>query len=63
MSLCGLWHGAAWPFVMFGTVHGVWLGADRLVRKCIQGSPTLDSLLLTPSGTALVRACSCSAFS
>ena len=33
MSLCGLWHGAAWPFVMFGTVHGVWLGVHRLVRN------------------------------
>jgi alginate O-acetyltransferase complex protein AlgI len=55
MSLCGLWHGAAWPFVMFGTVHGVWLGVHRLVRRYIQSSPTLDSLSLTPSGTALRR--------
>ena len=64
MSLCGLWHGAAWPFVMFGTVHGVWLGVHRLMRKSIQRRPTLDSLLLTPVGNWRCGAAfSCSAFS
>jgi alginate O-acetyltransferase complex protein AlgI len=24
MTLCGLWHGAAWTFVLFGVFHGVW---------------------------------------
>jgi alginate O-acetyltransferase complex protein AlgI len=23
MTLCGLWHGAAWTFVIFGALHGV----------------------------------------
>jgi alginate O-acetyltransferase complex protein AlgI len=40
---------------MFGTVHGVWLGVHRLVRKYIQRRPPLDSMLLTPAGTALRR--------
>ncbi len=25
MSLCGLWHGAGWPFVVWGAIHGVLL--------------------------------------
>lgn len=27
--LCGLWHGAAWNFVMWGLVHGIALVCDR----------------------------------
>ncbi len=27
--LCGLWHGAAWNFVLFGCLHGLVLVADR----------------------------------
>ena len=22
MALCGLWHGAGWTFVLWGTLHG-----------------------------------------
>jgi alginate O-acetyltransferase complex protein AlgI len=29
MGLCGLWHGAAWPFVVWGLFHGVWLILHR----------------------------------
>lgn len=31
MILCGLWHGAAWPFVLWGTMHGVILCFERVV--------------------------------
>lgn len=31
MTLCGLWHGAAWPFVVWGAMHGVILCAERLL--------------------------------
>jgi alginate O-acetyltransferase complex protein AlgI len=36
--LCGLWHGASWPFVLWGAWHGLFLvaeraGLDRLLRK------------------------------
>jgi alginate O-acetyltransferase complex protein AlgI len=31
MTLGGLWHGAAWNFVLWGLYHGVWLCAHRLV--------------------------------
>ena len=27
--LCGLWHGASWPFVIWGAWHGVFLVAER----------------------------------
>ena len=36
--LCGLWHGASWPFVLWGAWHGLFLvveraGIDRLLRR------------------------------
>jgi D-alanyl-lipoteichoic acid acyltransferase DltB (MBOAT superfamily) len=33
MLLAGLWHGAAWSFVVWGGVHGVWLVAHRFVTR------------------------------
>lgn len=32
MLLGGLWHGAAWTFVVWGGIHGVLLAFERLVR-------------------------------
>ena len=32
MLLGGLWHGAAWTFVIWGAIHGVGLGVERLWR-------------------------------
>jgi alginate O-acetyltransferase complex protein AlgI len=31
MVLAGLWHGAAWTFVIFGVIHGGVLGIERLL--------------------------------
>jgi D-alanyl-lipoteichoic acid acyltransferase DltB (MBOAT superfamily) len=31
MLLGGLWHGAAWTFVVWGALHGGWLVADRWI--------------------------------
>jgi alginate O-acetyltransferase complex protein AlgI len=31
MVLGGLWHGAAWPFVMWGGLHGIWLAVHRAI--------------------------------
>ena len=42
MLLGGLWHGAAWTFVFWGGLHGVFLIAERLVR---QYSPKIDKLI------------------
>jgi D-alanyl-lipoteichoic acid acyltransferase DltB (MBOAT superfamily) len=30
MLLAGLWHGAAWTYVLFGAIHGVFLVVERL---------------------------------
>jgi len=32
MALIGLWHGAAWTFVLWGLWHGAWLTVERLAR-------------------------------
>jgi alginate O-acetyltransferase complex protein AlgI len=29
MTLAGLWHGAGWPFVLWGFCHGTWLTVER----------------------------------
>jgi alginate O-acetyltransferase complex protein AlgI len=33
MALCGLWHGAAWNFAVWGLYHGAGLGFYRVYRK------------------------------
>ncbi len=33
MVLGGLWHGAAWSFVAWGTWHGIWLIGERLLFR------------------------------
>jgi len=33
MALCGLWHGAAWNFMVWGVYHGVGLSLYRVYRK------------------------------
>lgn len=35
MFLGGLWHGAAWTFVIWGTLHGAMLGIERAVKRKI----------------------------
>ncbi len=33
MLLGGLWHGAAWTFLAWGAIHGLWLAAERARGK------------------------------
>ncbi len=33
MLLGGLWHGAAWTFVVWGALHGGWLAAERWLNE------------------------------
>ena len=33
MVLGGLWHGASWNFLVWGGIHGTWLGLERLQGK------------------------------
>jgi len=39
MILAGLWHGAAWTFVIFGAIHGVVLAAERFFWPAKQPKP------------------------
>lgn len=32
MTLGGLWHGAAWTFVLWGIWHGLWLSIERYIK-------------------------------
>jgi alginate O-acetyltransferase complex protein AlgI len=52
-ALGGLWHGASWPYVVFGIVHGVLLSIHRQFRPFCERRPRLSRLLQTPPGTAL----------
>ena len=36
MLLGGLWHGAAWTFVVWGALHGIYLVAERLLKGMVK---------------------------
>jgi alginate O-acetyltransferase complex protein AlgI len=39
MLLGGIWHGAAWKFVMWGALHGGGLAVERMIEPWIGGRP------------------------
>ena len=39
MLLGGLWHGASWNFVLWGGLHGLLLGAERVLRDVLPAPP------------------------
>jgi alginate O-acetyltransferase complex protein AlgI len=47
MFLAGLWHGAAWTFVVWGLVHGFFLGSHAALRRAgwTPSSVTLNRVL------------------
>jgi alginate O-acetyltransferase complex protein AlgI len=47
MALCGLWHGASWTFVLWGTLHGVALVICSLWRRYCPRLPWLLGWALT----------------
>jgi alginate O-acetyltransferase complex protein AlgI len=58
--LCGLWHGAAWVYVIWGAYYGVFLGIERLgLRRLLDkiGAPLghLYALIVICFGWALFR--------
>jgi alginate O-acetyltransferase complex protein AlgI len=53
MTLGGLWHGAAWTFVAWGVLHGLYLVVHRGFRAVCHKAPRLDAVLLSPPGTVL----------
>jgi alginate O-acetyltransferase complex protein AlgI len=53
MTLCGLWHGANWNFVVFGAVQGLMLIVHHSFAGWCKERPTLSSLLESFPGTAV----------
>jgi alginate O-acetyltransferase complex protein AlgI len=53
MTLCGLWHGARWTYMVFGAVQGVLLSGHRLFRGFARSRPWLDRGLHSSAVTAL----------
>jgi D-alanyl-lipoteichoic acid acyltransferase DltB (MBOAT superfamily) len=49
MALCGLWHGASWTFVLWGTLHGIGLVVVSLWRRYGWRIPSLAGWALTIS--------------
>ena len=59
--LCGLWHGASWPFLIWGLYHGLFLVLERTwFGRLIDGLPRpfrhLYALLVVMLGWVLFRA-------
>jgi alginate O-acetyltransferase complex protein AlgI len=59
--LCGLWHGAAWTFVLWGAFHGAWLIIERLgwasvLERLPAPARHLYTLLVVLVGWVLFRA-------
>jgi alginate O-acetyltransferase complex protein AlgI len=44
MTLCGLWHGANWNFILWGFYNGVLLALHRSYDRAVTGRPWLDRL-------------------
>ncbi len=42
-TLCGLWHGASWTFVLFGTLHGIMLALESILREIKFGNSFLSN--------------------
>ena len=53
MTLGGLWHGAAWTFVLWGVLHGVFLIVHRSFAAFCKRTPMLDRALRTWAGKCL----------
>ena len=53
MTLGGLWHGAAWTFVVWGVLHGLLLIGHRAFRDWSERRPSWAALLQSYPGTVL----------
>jgi alginate O-acetyltransferase complex protein AlgI len=53
MTLCGMWHGASWNFVLFGVVQAICLSVYRIFRKWVKERPNFCWALESPIGTSL----------
>src|SRR5215212_4824620 len=46
MFLGGLWHGAAWTFVVWGVVHGLFLVIEHVLRNVFKDAAWTDALII-----------------
>lgn len=51
MLLGGIWHGAAWTFVIWGLIHGTALAAERLVLALKTAPATLSAVAASGYGS------------
>ncbi len=54
MLLGGLWHGANWTFVVWGALHGIFLGLERLFRNRLTRLPRVP--VTTTAGPFMTQA-------
>jgi alginate O-acetyltransferase complex protein AlgI len=59
MLLGGLWHGAAWTFVAWGGLHGLYLAGERLVRNVVPPSSFWQSTIFKVSAAIATYALIC----
>ena len=52
MALGGLWHGAAWGYVLWGVAHGLMLVVHKQFQMYCEDKPRLDAILQSGLGTA-----------
>ena len=62
MTLCGLWHGANWTFVVWGAMNGVYLIVHRVFKWAVRDLTAFRAALETVPGTALRIAMTFTAF-
>lgn len=62
MLLGGLWHGAAWTFVVWGALHGIYLIAERFVRDFVHRVVEMPGPLLRFVGGLVTFALVCIAW-
>jgi alginate O-acetyltransferase complex protein AlgI len=53
MFLGGLWHGAAWTFVVWGLLHGSYLAIERLLKATVRPARWMESLPFKLSAGAI----------
>ncbi len=64
MAIAGLWHGAAWGFIIWGLLHGLALVVHRLIDQYSQQVALLKAFWTSIPGTVLAWFCTqCMVFS
>ena len=53
MAVGGLWHGAAWGYVLWGLAHGLMLVLNKQFKDYCEIHPRLDAAMQSGIGTAL----------